>query len=82
MPELRRHGDGGDPVLTEKLLTARELGAYLGLKPGTILDQAGKRGLLPGYKFGRAVRFDLEEVLATGRPDTENLRWQSPRNVP
>ena len=48
------------------LLTARELAAYLGLKPATILDK-WERGELPGFKFGRAVRFDLEEVLATGR---------------
>jgi excisionase family DNA binding protein len=50
-----------------RLLTARELAAYLGLKPATILDK-WERGELPGFKFGRAVRFDLEEVLATGRP--------------
>lgn len=54
--------------MTERLLTARELAGYLGLKPGTVLDK-WERGELPGYKFGRAVRFDLEEVLATGRPD-------------
>ncbi len=26
-----------------------------------------ERGELPGYRFGRAVRFDLEEILALGR---------------
>jgi excisionase family DNA binding protein len=52
----------------ERLLTARELAGYLGLKPGTVLDK-WERGELPGFKFGRAVRFDLEEILATGRPD-------------
>jgi excisionase family DNA binding protein len=52
-----------------RLLTARELGEAIGLKPGTILDR-WERGELPGYKFGRAVRFDLDEVLAVGRrPD-------------
>jgi excisionase family DNA binding protein len=51
----------------ERLLTARELAGYLGLKPGTVLDK-WERGEFPGYKFGRAVRFDLDEVLATGRP--------------
>jgi excisionase family DNA binding protein len=55
--------------LSEPLLTARELAGYLGLKPGTVLDK-WERGEFPGYKFGRAVRFDLEEVLATGRPGT------------
>lgn len=54
--------------MTERLLTARELAGYLGLKPGTVLDKF-ERGEFPGYKFGRAVRFNLEEVLATGRPD-------------
>jgi excisionase family DNA binding protein len=52
----------------ERLLTARELADYLGLKPATILDK-WERGELPGFKFGRAVRFDLEEVLAVGRQD-------------
>ncbi len=52
--------------MSERLLTARELGEVLGLKPGTILDR-WERGELPGYKFGRAVRFDVDEVLATGR---------------
>ena len=50
----------------ERLLTARELADYLGLKPGTILDK-WERGELPGYRFGRAVRFDLDEILAAGR---------------
>ena len=57
--------------MSDRLITARELGEALGLKPGTILDR-WERGELPGYKFGRAVRFDLEEVLATGRrPDAD-----------
>jgi excisionase family DNA binding protein len=53
-------------AVSDRLLTARELADVLGLKPGTILDhwEAGK---LPGYKFGRAVRFDLDEVLAAAR---------------
>jgi excisionase family DNA binding protein len=49
-----------------RLLTARELAEQLGMKPGTILDH-WERGLLPGFKFGRAVRFNLDEVLAAGR---------------
>ena len=53
--------------MSDRLLTARELAEYLGLRPGTVLDK-WERGELPGYKFGRAVRFDLAEVLATGRP--------------
>jgi excisionase family DNA binding protein len=53
--------------VTDRLLTARELAEFIGLKPGTVLDKF-ERGELPGFKFGRAVRFDLAEVLATGRP--------------
>jgi excisionase family DNA binding protein len=52
--------------MSERLLTARELAAAIGLKPATVLDK-WERGELPGYKFGRAVRFDLTEVLAAGR---------------
>jgi excisionase family DNA binding protein len=54
--------------MAERLVTARELAAYLGLAPATVLDK-WESGELPGFKFGRAVRFDLEEVLATGRQD-------------
>ena len=48
--------------MTERLVTACELGDLLGLKAGTVLDywEAGK---LPGYKIGRAVRFDPDEIL-------------------
>jgi excisionase family DNA binding protein len=56
-------------MTTERLLTARELAEMIGLKPATVLDK-WERGELPGYKFGRAVRFDLEEVLAVGRCST------------
>jgi len=52
--------------MSDRLLTARELAGYLGLKPGTVLDK-WERGELPGYKFGRAVRFSLDEILALGR---------------
>jgi excisionase family DNA binding protein len=49
-----------------RLLTARELAEHVGLKPGTVLDK-WERGEFPGYKFGRAVRFDLDEILDLGR---------------
>jgi excisionase family DNA binding protein len=52
--------------VTTRLLTARELAEIIGLRPGTVLDK-WERGELPGFKFGRAVRFDLDEVLAAGR---------------
>jgi predicted DNA-binding transcriptional regulator AlpA len=57
----------------DPLLTAAELGEWLGLKPSTVLDRF-ERGDLPGFrlfskrdKAGRpngAVRFRLSEVEA------------------
>jgi excisionase family DNA binding protein len=47
-------------------MTASELAEHVGLKPGTVLDK-WERGEFPGYKFGRAVRFDLDEILELGR---------------
>jgi predicted DNA-binding transcriptional regulator AlpA len=52
--------------VSERLLTARELGEAIGLKPATVLDK-WERGDFPGYLFGRAVRFSLDEILALGR---------------
>jgi excisionase family DNA binding protein len=52
--------------VSDRLVTASELAEHVGLKPGTVLDK-WERGEWPGYKFGRAVRFDLEEILALGR---------------
>ena len=49
----------------DRLLTAAELGEYLGLAAGTILDRF-ERGDLPGYRlFGRKggpVRFRASDV--------------------
>lgn len=68
--------------MSQGLLTARELGEAIGLKPGTILDR-WERGELPGYKFGRAVRFDLDEVLAAGRrPGAEGEVSPTPYSHP
>jgi excisionase family DNA binding protein len=64
--------------VTERLLTARELADYVSLKPATVLDK-WERGERPGFKFGRAVRFDLEEVLALGR--REQIPGQPLRSV-
>lgn len=52
--------------MNDRLLTARELADVIGLKPATVLDK-WERGEFPGYKFGRAVRFSLDEILALGR---------------
>ena len=49
--------------MTERLVTARELGEYLRLSPSTVLDRF-ERGDLPGYKIGGPVRFRLSEIEA------------------
>jgi excisionase family DNA binding protein len=64
-----------------RLLTARELAEYLGLKPATVLDK-WQRGELPGFKFGRVVRFDLQEVLAVGRPGAGGEAPATPTDDP
>jgi len=53
--------------VSERLLTARELGELLGLSSSTVLDR-WEAGDLPGYRlFGRKggpVRFRLSEIEA------------------
>jgi hypothetical protein len=53
--------------VSDRLLTAQELGDYFGLTAGTILDRF-ERGDLPGFRlFGRKggpVRFRLADVEA------------------
>jgi excisionase family DNA binding protein len=54
--------------MTERLLTARELGELLGLSTGTVLDRF-ERGDVPGFrlyggKIGAPVRFRWSEVEA------------------
>jgi excisionase family DNA binding protein len=53
--------------MSERLLTARELGEILGLSPGTVLDW-WERGDLPGFRLGGRkggpVRFRLSEIEA------------------
>jgi len=53
--------------VTDRLLTARELGEHLGLSSATVLDRF-ERGDLPGFRlFGRKggpVRFRLSEIEA------------------
>jgi len=59
--------NGNTPLGAERLLTAAQLGEYLGLTAGTILDRF-ERGDLPGYRlFGRKggpVRFSADDVSA------------------
>ena len=50
--------------MTEPLLTARELGAYLSMSAAWVLDRF-EAGEIPGFKLsGRAVRFRASEVEA------------------
>ena len=49
--------------MTEPLLNAREVGAYLGFKPATIVDWA-EADKLPTFKVGGRLRFRLSEVEA------------------
>ena len=49
--------------MIERLLTARELAALLGVSASTVLDWF-EAGRLPGFKLGRVVRFRPSEVEA------------------
>jgi excisionase family DNA binding protein len=50
-------------AVTDRLLTAREVGELLGFAPGTVVDwfEAGK---LPGFRIGGRLRFRWSEVEA------------------
>ena len=51
-----------EALVTERLVTARELAETLGGAPATVLDWF-EAGQLPGFKLGgRAVRFRPSEV--------------------
>jgi excisionase family DNA binding protein len=58
--------------MTGRLVTAGELGDLLSLAPGTILDK-WERGEIPGYRIGRAVRFDPDEILKLTRREARPL---------
>jgi excisionase family DNA binding protein len=65
-----------------RLVTARELADMLGLSPATLLD-AWQAGKLPGYKVGRAVRFDPDEILTLcRRPGAEGRGTRENANAP
>ena len=66
--------------MSPRLVTARELGDLLSLAPGTILDK-WERGELPGYRIGRAVRFDPDEILAMTRREASALMRDTARNA-
>lgn len=65
--------------MTERLLTARELGQLLGFAAATIVDWA-EAGKLPAFKIGGRLRFRvsevetwLEERRQTPRPQPEKV---------
>ena len=53
--------------MTETLLTAREVGEWLGMSPATVLRR-WRAGEIPGYRLGSNVlrfsRRDIESFLA------------------
>lgn len=49
--------------MTERLLTARELGELLGFAAGTVVDWA-EAGKVPAFKIGGRLRFRESEVVA------------------
>jgi excisionase family DNA binding protein len=49
--------------VTERLITARELGELLGFAAGTIVDWS-EAGTIPAFKFGGRLRFRESEVSA------------------
>lgn len=59
----------------KRFLTKKDLGMYLGLSPATISNQMS-RGVFPirYKKMGRAVRFDMREVLEY--IDTNKPFWE------
>ncbi len=51
---------------TRRLVSVREIAAILGVPIRTVYDRLRKDGL-PHYRFGRAIRLDLDELLAALR---------------
>lgn len=64
--------------MTGRLLTTRELAAYLGVSPETVLRR-WRAGELPGFRIAsNALRFDPDEVRdwlegRRGRPNGRQL---------
>ena len=72
LPQLPGEGGG----VTERLLTARELGQLLGFAPATIQDWF-EAGTLPGFRIGGRLRFRESEVdawLEERRPERSSRR--------
>lgn len=57
---------------TPRLRTARQVSDATGVSVRSLYELADK-GVIPHYRFGRSIRFDLDEVLAATRVDTGRL---------
>ena len=62
-PAIRPAAPAAPVAPVESFIDKAEVGKRLAMKPRTI-DDWMKRGLLPFYKMGRAVRFKWSEVEA------------------
>jgi excisionase family DNA binding protein len=63
--------------MTERLLTTREIAAFLGMSPESVLRRY-RRGELPGYRLSSNVlRFRESEIEAwlEGRRESEIEAW-------
>jgi excisionase family DNA binding protein len=70
--------------LSDGLLTARQVGAYLGFSPATIVDWA-EADKLPAFTVGGRLRFrlsDLEAWLETKRTGAGGEAPAAPRQHP
>lgn len=67
---------------TEPLITAEEAATALGLSRRTVYDLAAQ-GTIPCWRFGRAVRFRLSEVLDATRqePGARDLEGMTPEEM-
>ena len=48
-------------IITSRLLTLREVAAFLHVHPGTVYRLV-KKGQLPGLRIGRDLRFQMRKV--------------------
>ncbi len=52
-----------EPGKNRQMISASDLAGILGLTPDSVYRLL-RRGIIPGYRIGRTVRFDLERVEA------------------
>tara|TARA_B100000886_G_scaffold328079_1_gene276151 strand:+ start:5232 stop:5471 length:240 start_codon:yes stop_codon:yes gene_type:complete len=58
--------------MTSKLLSANELAEVLNIAVWTVYEHA-KSGKIPHYRVGRSLRFSLEDVLNTYKPEKRSV---------